>query len=107
VFNALNRTIETTEKLAQELRVKCKHIIAQKSKTSVYKEDMAGILNRYGEVYQEINDYYCNEPPEIKECDPFQVFLVNQNHLSNCFLLLSDHLNDNVRKFLFYLILIF
>ena len=70
----MNRTIETTEKLAQELRVKCKHIIAQKSKTSVYKEDMAGILNRYGEVYQEINDYYCNEPPEIKECDPFQVF---------------------------------
>ena len=68
---------------------------------------MAGILNRYGEVYQEINDYYCNEPPEIKECDPFQVFLVNQNHLSNCFLLLSDHLNDNVRKVLFYLFWIF
>ena len=97
VYKALNTTIEITLKFSEELRAKFKQLIIQKSKMSILKEDLAGILNTYSEVYHEINEYFCCEAIEANECDPFHVFLGNQNHLSNCFLLLSDHLKDNVK----------
>jgi hypothetical protein len=90
-----------TEKFLVELSVIFKQLIIKKSKTSVLKEDMSGILNRYCGLYHEINDFFCDEAAKEKEFDSFQVFLGNQDHISNCFLLLSDHLKDNVKNSFF------
>ena len=65
---------------------------------SLIKEDMAGLLNKYCVFFDNIQNGYDvrSEEKALNEEGPLEVFLVNQAHFSNCFLLISDHLNDNV-----------
>ena len=98
-YNSLYSTVETTEKFIDELRIKCKQLIIQKSKHGLVVEDLAGIISRYCKHHDNQFEFGGQQANmHLDNADPFGVFVVNLSHTSNCFLIVNDYFNNNVNK---------